>query len=157
MSHIQLHFKLKTGTQNPGWLSRKRLHIFLFVPPKRLSMHRLCSVLVVPSLSITAAVERVSAHRSAVRACYNLKSVCIFSFTHPLLRTSIFSSFQYQGVLLNDKGVCFLVVYCERPRNNECCDILDSLLVLIMGTSYQRNHPVTGRHLGRCLPSQEGY
>ena len=118
-----------------------------------------------PSLRITAAgglrVKGVSVHQSElcrVRACIT----ALIASSHnelppPPWSVSIFSSVQYQGELLNDKGVCFLVVYCERQRNNECGDTLEGMLGLIVGTPYQRAGHVTGLHLGRCLPFPEGY
>lgn len=75
-------------------------------------------------------------------------------FLHPL-GVCPFSPALSIRVLLNDKGVCFLVVYCERLC--ECCDTSEGMLVLIVGTLYQRADHVAGLHLGRCLPSLEGY
>lgn len=116
-----------------------------------------------PSLSGTAAGE-LKGHLLTCpnsQLCESLHAALIASshdrLSPPPWSVSIFSSSQYQRVLLNDKGVCFLVVYCERLRNNECCDTSEGMLVLIVGTLYQRADHAAGLHLGRCLPSLESY
>ena len=81
----------------------------------------------------------------------DLLTLCLYH------QDTIFSCFQYQGVLLNDKGACFLVVYCGRLRNNERCDTLEAVCMLIRGTPYGRAGHVAGLPLRCRRPSLEGY
>lgn len=104
----------------------------------------------------------VPAHQSEVSHCVRACGTTFIASSRnklspPSWTVSVFSHFQYQGVLLNDKGACVLVVYCGRLRNNECCDTLGGMCVLIRGTPYGRAGHVAGLHLRCHLPSLEGY
>lgn len=107
-------------------------------------------------------VKGVSDHQSEVSRCVRASVTTLIASSQsklspPTWSVSIFSCFQYQGVLLNDKGACFLVVYCGRLRNNERCDTLEAVCMLIRGTPYGRAGHVAGLPLRCRRPSLEGY
>ena len=107
-------------------------------------------------------VKGVSDHQSEVSCCVRTSVTTLITSSQsklppPTWSLSIFSRFQYQGVLLNDKGACFLVVYCGRLRNSERCDTLEAMCVPIRGTPYGRAGHVAGLPLRCHCPSLEGY
>ena len=107
-------------------------------------------------------VKGVSDHQSEVSCCVRTSVTTLIASSQsklppPTWSVSIFSRFQYQGVLLNDKGACFLVVYCGRLRNSEHCGTLEAMCVPIRGTPYGRAGHVAGLPLRCHHPSLEGY